>query len=325
MDMQESKTIKLETPNPAIKVEPEFDFGEDNAASGGENNTQQADAKLETDSGVEILRKQLEEKQKQAEEERKARIEAENLARQKEYEAKNAVVYAQDNQVIAFDNAIASLERDGEMLESQYAAALEKGDYAAAGKIQRQMSKLETRLEFVNKAKLELEDKLEQHKQSLTPPERQEYVSPQEQVEQYIKTLSPTAQNWIRQHPEVVLDPNIRNNLVRAHEEAVQSYRYAPDTPEYYAHIEAKMGYGGAQMEEPRAQTVPQVPRQQQRQPMASAPVTRSAGPSITRSNGSLSVTLSPAHREAAEIAGMTEEEYAAEMVRLANLGKISL
>ena len=74
----------------------------------------------------------------------------------------------------------------------------------------------------------------------------------------------------------------------------------------------------------PRQQNFQQQ-RTQQRMPMSAAPVSRSASPTISRSNGSISITLNAAQREAAEIAGMSDEEYAAELVRLNNLGKIVL
>jgi hypothetical protein len=324
METQESRTITLENVPKTIPVEQEFDFGEEVTQKTTPNDTKVAENASEEPSGVEILRQQLAQKQQEAEEMRKGRIEAENLARQREFEAKNAVVYAQDSQMTAFDNAISGFERDGEMLEERYAAALERGEYQAAAKIQREMSKIESKLEFLNKGKYDLQEKLEVHRQSLTPPERIEYEGPQDPVESYIQNLAPVAKNWIRQHPEVVTDNSLRNLMTGAHYEAV-GLGLQPNSAEYFGHIESKLGYGnGGEPEMTRTEPTPQL-RSQGRAPMTSAPVSRSASPTFSRNGNRMSVTLTPAMREAAEIAGMSEEEYATEMVRLANQGKIKL
>lgn len=324
METQESRTITLEQAPKTVVVDPEFDFGNETVQKAAESSPQTPSPTQEEDEGVKILRQQLEAKQKEAEEMRKGRIEAENLARQREYEAKNAVVYAQDSQVTAFNNAIAGFERDGEMLEERYAAALERGEYQSAAKIQREMAKIESKLEFLHKGKSDLEDKLEIQRQSLTPPERMEYTGPQDPVEAYIQNLAPVAKDWIRAHPEVVTDDSLRNLMTGAHYEAL-GMGLKPNTQEYFGHIETKLGYGDQnQPEIQRQETTPQY-RPQGRTPMASAPVSRSASPTVSRNGNRMSVTLTPAMREAAEIAGMSEEEYAAEMVRLANQGKIKL
>lgn len=327
METQESRTITLEQAPKTVVVDPEFDFGNETVQKTAEPSPQTPPQSQEEDDGVKILRQQLEAKQREAEEMRKGRIEAENLARQREFEAKNAVVYAQDSQVTAFNNAIAGFERDAEMLEERAAAALERGEYQAAAKIQREMAKIESKLEFLNKGKFDLEEKLEVQRQSLTPPERMEYTGPQDPVEAYVQNLAPVAKDWIRAHPEVVTDDSLRNLMTAGHYEAL-GMGLKPNTQEYFGHIETKLGYGEGgsnfQPEVQRQETTPQY-RPQGRTPMASAPVSRSASPTVSRNGNRMSVTLTPAMREAAEIAGMTEEEYAAEMVRLANQGKIKL
>jgi DNA-binding protein YbaB len=328
METQESRTITLEAAPKVVKIDPELDFGDENQGNQTQSAPKNEDAAPSETSGVEILRQQLEAKQREAEDARKARIEAENLARQREFEAKNAVVYAQDSQITAFDNAIAGFERDAEMLEERAAAALERGEYQAAAKIQREMAKIESKLEFLNKGKFDLQEKLEVQRQNLTPPERIVYEGPKDPVEAYIQNLAPVAKDWIRAHPEVVTDDTLRNLMTGAHYEAL-GMGLKPNTQEYFGHIENKLGYGdGGTVYQPemqqRAEPTPQY-RPQGRTPMASAPVSRSASPTVSRNGNRMSVTLTPAMREAAEIAGMSEEEYAAEMVRLANQGKIKL
>ena len=125
------------------------------------------------DDGVELLKRQLSEKQREAEEFRRQKSQLEQFAYKAAQEVKSYQVQSQDNQLIAFTNAIASFERDAEMLERDYANTLAEGDYTKAAKIQRQMSQIESRLTQLAQGREAVQEKLEYERQALEQSRRQ--------------------------------------------------------------------------------------------------------------------------------------------------------
>ena len=116
---------------------------------------------LKQDDGVELLKRQLSEKQREAEEIRRQKSQLEQFAFKAAQDVKSYQVQSQDNQLIAFTNAIASFERDAEMLERDYANTLAEGDYNRAAKIQRQMSQIESKLIQLAQGREAIQEKLQ--------------------------------------------------------------------------------------------------------------------------------------------------------------------
>lgn len=267
--------------------------------------------------GVELLRRQLAEKQREAEEQRRLRAQAEALAQQKSQELQQVHVQAQDSQLTAFVNAIASFERDGEMMERDYASLLENGNYAQAAKIQRQMAQNEAKLAQLHNGKSALEEKLQyeqyyQQQQRQQPQQQQPQYqqTQQDPIETKLSTLSPMSASWVRSHIEVLKDPQKNAAMTSAHYSAM-SKGIAVDTPEYFAHLDANMGYNQ------------QRPTSNTRTPTTAAPVSRS---SVNfRSNGSVSVMLTPQQQQMAADLGMTDEEYAEGLAYYVNKGEIRI
>lgn len=258
------------------------------------------------DDGVDLLRRQLSEKQREADENRRQRIEAEQNARKAQQEIKTYQVQAQDNQLTAFVNAIASFERDAEMLERDYAATLAEGDYSRAAKIQRHMAQTESRLMQLAQGKEAVEEKLAYERQMLEQQRRQPAPRIEQQqldpIEAQIQSVqSPTSQAWLRSHRDVLADPVKTSLMTAAHHESV-AMGIQPDTPDYFAHIESKV-YGAEQQHAP-------VPQVRQRQAMAAAPVSRSNSAQNLRSGQQITMTLTPAERETARDLDMSDEEY---------------
>ena len=258
------------------------------------------------DNGVELLRRQLSEKQREAEEIRRQKSQLEQFAYKAAQEVKSYQVQSQDNQLIAFTNAIASFERDAEMLERDYASTLAEGDYTRAAKIQRQMSQIESRLTQLAQGREAVQEKLEYERQVLEhsrrqPPPRIEQ-RPIDPIDAAIQSVaSPTSQAWLRSHRDVLADPVKKNLMTAAHWEA-EAMGIQADSPEYFAHIESKV-YDA----EPVRSSVQQ-PRQ--RQAMAAAPVSRTNSAQTFRAGQQVTMTLTPAERQSARDMDMTDEEY---------------
>ena len=258
------------------------------------------------DDGVELLKRQLSEKQREAEEMRRQKAELEKFAHRAAQEVKSYQVQSQDNQLIAFTNAIASFERDAEMLERDYANTLAEGDYTKAAKMQRQMAQIESRLTQLAQGREAIQEKLEYERQALEQQRRQAppriEQQPIDPIEAAIQAVqSPTSQAWLRSHRDVLADPVKKNLMTAAHWEA-EAMGIQADTPEYFAHIESKV-YDS----EPARPAAPQL---RSRQAMAAAPVSRTNSAQTFRSGQTVTMTLTPAERQSARDMDMTDEEY---------------
>lgn len=276
------------------------------------------------DDGVELLRRQLEEKQREAAEARRLKIEAEKLARQRETEAKTYQIQAQDSNLMAFNNAIASFERDAEMLERDYASTLAEGDYTKAAKIQRQMAQVESKLVQLSQGKEALEERLAYEKQVLEHQRKQPEPRYEEQdvdpIEMQIRQVqSPASQAWLRSHRDVLTDPDKTALMTAAHYETMAK-KIQPDTPEYFSYIESKV-YGESQDAAPAA-PAPQ-PRKSS-QPMAAAPVSRTNSAQAFRSGQNVTMTLTAAERQAARDMDMSDEEYLEGKLAMIQRGSMS-
>ena len=303
-DMYEAAEINVKIPPPP--VQQELDLGADVTVADKAAPVEKVEAK-EPDEGVELLRRQLEEKKREAEEARRLKVEAEKLAYKHATEAKTYQIQSQDNQVTAFTNAIASFERDAEMLERDAANKMAEGDYAGAARLQREMAKIEAKLGYLAQGKEAAEEKLRYEREMLEQQRRQPQPrydqQPTDPIEAQIQAVeSPTSQAWLRSHRDVLTDPVKTKLMTAAHWES-QAKNIVPDTPEYFSFIESKV-YGGGQ-DEPAPQ-----PRQT-RQSMAAAPVSRTPSMQNLRQGQTMTMHLSPAEREMAAMNDMTDEEWA--------------
>ena len=258
------------------------------------------------DQGIELLRRQLAEKQREAEEMRRQKQEMERVAntRQQEIEAFQSRAESSDHAAVV--NAIASHEREAEMMEREYAQLLSDGEYNKAARVQRQMAQIESRLMQLNQGKEELEYRLSQPTQRQQPVE-QPRIEPvrRDPMEERLASLTPASRDWVMSHPEVMNDAKLNARMVAAHYQAVAD-DIKQDTPEYFAYVESQLGYN--------RQAAPAVQRTAApagRTPITSAPVSRSAPSSFSSQPNRMTVTLSPAERETARDMGMTDEEYA--------------
>jgi hypothetical protein len=275
-------------------------------------------AKNAAEDGIELLKRQLEDKRREAEEAQRAKAEAERRALLREREIEQYETRAQSSEHTALVNAIASFERDAEMLEKDYATFLEQGDYQKAAKVQRQMAAVESRLTTLQQGREELEYRL------TNPPKREDMpvIQPvaRDPFEERISTLSQPSQQWLRQNRQVLDDPRLTNKMTAAHYEALADSIRA-DSPEYFQFIESKLGLNG--QEPVMSQPSRQAPTSSGRVAMAAAPVSRSAPANIRNSDGSVSITLTPEQRAYARDLDMTDEEYAANLLYYKEQGRI--
>ena len=129
---------------------------------------------------------------------------------------------------------------------------------------------------------------------------------------------TPAAQTWIKKHDEFRNSQAFRDKAIRAHHKALGEGIKA-DTPEYFTFLETNTGLAEpeedtviddatvVQIETPAAKVV-EKPKAPAKKPMSSAPPSRMAG-NTSQQSGRFR-TLTADELDAAEICGMTPDEY---------------
>lgn len=281
---------------------------------------------LPADDGAAELKRQLEAQSRQLENEARARQQAEAAARAEHERATMAERQTAAVSTYAIDQAIEAANRQSEQASGDLERAWTTGDYKAAAGIQRQIARNEANLLALQQQKQMVETQAAAPRQA-TPQVQIQQAPPSFDAETLAATLersgSRKSAEWIRAHPEAVADQRGRNRVEAAHAHAVNIVGLVPETAEYFAQVEQTLGMG-----EPvrRAEPVP-TPMQQrqtvQRGGRPAAPVSPST-PNLSGRTQRQSITLSPEQRaHAHDVLGMTDEEYAGELMAAQESGKL--
>lgn len=275
------------------KKEPKIEVQDEN--DGDEND-------ISPDDAIEELKKKLEE-------ETKARKEAQRLAREAQNHVAKAYTEVDDTNKQLVQTAIENLERDVEVMTSSYAEAMSSGDYEKAARIQRAMVSNETKLEQLRHGYAEMQKAPPQRAIPETPP-----PSHKEMLDQIIDSVSSESARWLEANKSHIRDQNDIQDMFNAHNSAV-SRGISPDTPQYFAFIERRLGIE-RQQEEDTVMSSASKPVARKAAPPA-APVNRTS----TSKNGA---TLTRAEAEMAQALGMTHKEYWTHQQALKKEGKLA-
>jgi hypothetical protein len=272
---------------------------------------------LTADEGLAKLQKQLEDEKAAREAEKRRADDAERHAREASEGERLARTEKQATELDLVTNAISTVTQANDALEAKYAEALGAQDYAGAAKIQREMTK--------NSANLL---QLENGKAALEKAPKPQARAPVDAVEEFISRIGPEyprSREWLRAHPEFARDAKKNRQMLAAHELAM-SRDLKADSDEYFASIESTLnlakpvpnGKGAPHDDDPMADAAQEIevtpePRPRRAAP-AAAPVSRSGGGTGSKPN---TVRLTPAQQEAAEISGVSLEEYARQLKKI--------
>jgi len=289
---------------PENEIPPDVDKTADIAEAKAKNEPESPETTvLETKEGIQDLKMKLDQ-------ERAARIDAEKQAQRANYsfaEAKNEV---QDTNLQLVRNAIDTVKRNNDILKYNYSEALAVGDYPKAADIQENMS--------MNAAKLMELDRGRSHMESapkIVPVEPQRAMDP---VEHFASQLSPRSADWVRRNPNFVTDRRLNQKMIAAHTIALAD-GYAPDTDEYFEHVEdtLKMRRRADTEDDDPSSSAAKVTQRRSAPP--SAPVSRGGTGTGSRSSDN---NLSREERETARDIGMTEKAYLANKQLLKSEGR---
>jgi hypothetical protein len=241
---------------------------------------------------------------------------------------------AQSN-VAMIDQAIEAAKRDSDQAREFFRHSLDRGDHKGASEAQILISDARANLLRL----MEMREGVASEAQTQQPqprpqpqPQRQQYADPAQLMQANVNNLSthldrtgfPKSAAWIRSHPEMVKDQTAINAVDGAHGFAVNTLKLIPETDAYFDKIEELLGVGeDRQMSSQTRQGQRQIGQNTVRS-MAGAPA-RAEAPSLRtgRTRGT-QVALTARQREhARDVLGMTDEEYAAELLDAQGRGKM--
>jgi hypothetical protein len=234
------------------------------------------------------------------------------------------------------DQAIESAKRDSDQARAYFQNALDRGDHKGAADAQILASDARANLLRLMEMRegLGTEPPRGQPQPQPQPQRQQGYVDPAAQMQANVTNLSrhldqtgfPKSAEWIRSHPEMVKDRVGINKVDGAHQYAVNTLGLIPETDGYFDKIEELLGVGEPQRETRDMSMTRQGQRQMGQNTMRSmAAPARAEAPSLrTGQRRGTPVSLTPRQREhARDVLGMTDEEYAAELLDATSRGKM--
>lgn len=256
------------------------------------------------DAGLVTLKKQLDD-------EKNARIAAEQNAAQSAEAERQALTQVQSTRLDVIKTGIDTATQNKSIFKTELAAAMAAADYERAAEIQEKMADNSANLLYLN-----------QHKEQLERAPKPALRAPADPVEVFAAKLSPISASWVRSHPEFVRD-KMKNRQMLAADELAQGRGFAADSPEYFKDIERTLNIsqpeirhtnGDATLVEDATADAAATPVAARRGAPPAAPPSRSGAGAGASSRPNV-VRLTAAQREAAQISGMTDQEYAKQVL----------
>lgn len=255
---------------------------------------------------VEELKKAAKYNEEALQRSEKARREALAISEQAAQEAFRAQqnTTATEHEYLSSALVAAQNELAGAKLAAKQAG--EAGDFAAQAEAHDRLADARTKINQYEGAIASLEHQIKNAPQEPPKPAPQQPANVNEAIDSNAALL-PREREFLKAHPELVIDANLNNELSVAHNRAMrQGIKRGSD--QYFAYMDDFLGYkpaaagNGADQHEDNA--------------MVSAPVSREA-PSHSGRTTPDRVTLTAEQREMAHSMGLTDLQYAEQLVRL--------
>lgn len=285
---EDDLVVEVEKPEPkATKPQPKVEKAEE----------------ISPDEGIEALKKSLER-------EKQARIDAERRANEAFQKAQRFEEGKAESDYQLVVNAIETVKERNDVLKSAYADAMGAGDYAKAAEVQEALATNANQLAELKRGEKAMRESLKAAEEA--PRQRQQ---PQgDIIDQMASNVSPKSAYWLRNNKEHLQDERAIRRMYRAHEDAIDEGIRA-DSVEYFDFIETRLGINKAVDADPVSEASAPAPRRPV--PPPAAPVSRgSQRPNVIR--------LTRDQAETAKMMGMTEKEYAENLLALREEGKLS-
>lgn len=276
----------------------------------------QIEVKVEPKQPKEDLDAVLEDMKVQLRDANAAREAAEERARAEAARSNASQRETVETQLALVTNAIDTVKNQQATAKAQWAEAMAVGDFALAAELQEQIALNTQRLNVFEQGKQGLEQ------QAKAPPQ----VVAEDPVEALAASLTPKSAAWVRAHPEFAKDRRKYNQMIAAHELAINK-GIVPESDEYFSQIEKTLDLedrpaarSDTRHAEAQADTARVSGGRQASAPPA-APPSRSAS---TSGSSPTTVRLTKEEVEMAQMMGQTKEEYARNKAILQKQGRMN-
>ena len=301
-------SVRFEAEDPKPKeqdapFEQEDDSGEKDVVVVAAEKKEEQDAAADLKKQIEALKlaeQQQRERADKAERDRRAAIEA---AKAKDAEVAKVKTDFTQSRAEVISTAIAKETEAAEAAERDLAQAMSDGDAVAAAKAQRRLAQAESKLVVLQNGKAAIEAEIEEAKNRPAPKAEEPQGDGLDQT-----NLPETAKKWLRAHPEYLTD-NRKNAKIQSLHWDVIDEGHVPFSDAYYESLEVHLGLR-------KPPTKEEEPEEEDNSSVVSAPVSRTV-PSNDGARKPGTVRLTVQQREAAKMAGITEAEYAKQLLKM--------
>lgn len=236
----------------------------------------------------------------------KMRREAVTASQQAAAEAANARQNSTATEHEYLSSSLVAAQNELAAAKAAAKAAGEAGDFTAQAEAHDRIADARSKINQYEPALATLEHQIK----TAPPPQPQQQVSPDvnDAIDQNANLL-PRERDYLKSHPELVIDTQLNNELSVAHNRALRQ-GIKRGTDQYFSYMDEFLGYKEA------AKPQPQEPTQEEDNTMVSAPVSRDA-PAPTGRTSPDRITLSSEQREMAKSMGISDIQYAEQVLRL--------
>ena len=280
--------------------------GEDNADAAADD---EPDDVITAEKGIEDLKKSLEAERQAAAEERRMRAEAEKRA----YEAQVGAHRQTQNAAAAHyqslkDGISFSKGRESQLIEA-WKEAKAMGDYQKEVELQREVYQQQMILERLEAEKARMERMAQNPPQPVAPPPQ----NPESMIDQWVNGLPPRTKNWVQRNRDYLEleDPAYQNRIKAAHFAALAD-GFTHESDAYFEAVEERLGLRKA----PKGRAADDEDEAEDRSSRRS--VAPPAAPVSRGGDRKGTYRLSEAEKEAAQVSGLSYEEYAKNKMRIA-------
>lgn len=263
------------------------------------------------DEAIEDFKKQIETLKRSEEAARQQAIQANRdreaaLARVRERDGEVARTQKESSQyrLDAITNAMAAAEAEAEGAKRAFRMAAAEQDIEGQIAAQERLAEAKANLVNLTNGKAAMEEEARRMEAQPKPTVQEDPLDR--------SGLPDTAKNWLRAHPEYLSDARKNAKIQALHWDVIDE-GHQPFSEAYYVSLEQHLGLRS----KPRQSVADEDDEPEAGRTIVSAPVSREV-PSSSRTPRNVSeVKLTAAQREIAKSAGITEAEYAKQLLRL--------
>lgn len=277
---------------------------------------QQDNAADELKQQLDALRRSEQSARQQAVQATQERDQALQRAQQREYELSRSLKETSDSRLEAIQSGMATAEAEIEEAKKAFRMAAMEQDIEAQISAQERLAEAKANLVNLNNGKAAFEQQI---KEAASQAQYQQQLRQQQaqQGDALDRTSLPdTAKRWLRSHPDYLTD-NRKNAKIQALHWDVVDEGHQPFSDAYYESLEQHLGLRAKARQDSAVEVEEHEEEEVERRPIVSAPVSRQAPSNSGTPRRAGDVRLTASQKEAAKMAGITEVEYAKQLVKM--------